>query len=695
MKLPKLLAGPIIRRVEPTKAYIWVAMSDAFEIIADLYEIKHTSFQYEYKYEPVSIYTKVNSMKLGNNLYIYLIELSPRMGLFPQQQLFGYNLHFTCPDETFDLGSLGLLSSKNEFSITYHHVKYPTFFLTNQDKNILFGSCRKLHGKGKDALESGDMKLKETYFDKMNRPSSLFLIGDQIYADDVADPIMPFISDVALELTNDQENVTNIDERLKNEHFKKALNQVHGRQFIIENFCKFTSSKGHNHLLTFGEFAAMYLLSFSPELWQVANEEHLIPSFDELVNKEKYYFIYPKENGYEGEHAREFLEQKRQYDRHLEELIRFQQALPKIRRLLANIPTYMIFDDHDITDDWNISLEWSENVKHANLGKHVIANGLTAFFAFQGWGNDPKQFDHRFTYHIEQYLNTLHPHSVTYRYWIETVLKFDKWSFVAPTNPLALFLDTRTKRSYDLTPKPVQPLKASKEITTGPRLINDEGWDILSQQLHKSGWKSNSPLILVSPVPFYGIRLLERLLYRFVMPLKSWRLPVQTAFDLELWRFNGKGFYEFHRRIAQWNPNHCVILSGDTHIASALKTKVHFEDEQTRYVHQLTSSPLKNESFSTLSKFLLQRILKGYHLLKGKNELQRSCDSTFNLLYHQKNSTKGKSYLWKEFIQPYTLSNNTIVEMDSNLGYLSLEDDRLELKLLQNKRMDRKDKTFK
>lgn len=695
MKLPKLLAGPILRRVESNKAYLWLAMSEPFDLNCELFEVKNTSFQYEFNYEPISIYTRVKTIMLGRKLYIYLLEISPIIGHFPVNQLLGYNVHFSNSRESFDLGSLGLLSPDNEFSITYHHLKYPTFFLRDKNQKILFGSCRKLHGKGKDALESGDTKLTETYFDKVNRPSALFLIGDQIYADDVADPIVPFISQVATEITDKIEDLTKIDERLNTEHFQKALNQVHGRQFIIEKFCKFTSSKGENHLLTFGEYAAMYLLSFSPEIWRVANEGQFIPTFDELVKNDEYYFMYSKDYGYEEEHGREFLEQKRQYDKQLDELIRFQQSLPKIRRLLANIPTYMIFDDHDITDDWNISLEWSENINHSPLGKHVIANGLAAFFAFQGWGNAPNQFEHRFLFQMEQYFTTPQHHPSTYQNWLNSLLQFDQWSFVAPTIPKALFLDTRTKRSFDLTPKPVQSVKTSREITTGPELVNDKGWNIVSEQLKESGWKSNSPLILVSPAPFYGIRLLETILFRYVMPLKSFRLPVQTAFDLELWRFNGKGYYEFHRRIAEWNPNQCIILSGDTHIASALKTRVKLEDEKPRVLHQFTSSPLKNESFSFFTKPLFQALLKMDHLLRGKNELQRSCDSTFNLLYQQESSSDQKSYLWKEFIQPYTLSNQAIVEMDNNLGLLSVEKNDLDLQLLQRDGSTLKEQTFK
>jgi phosphodiesterase/alkaline phosphatase D-like protein len=45
------------------------------------------------------------------------------------------------------------------------------------------------------------------------------------------------------------------------------------------------------------------------------------------------------------------------YRKQLDQLKCAYHVLPKVRRVLANIPTYMIFDDHDITDDWNITEE--------------------------------------------------------------------------------------------------------------------------------------------------------------------------------------------------------------------------------------------------------------------------------------------------------------------------------------------------
>ncbi|MGW1529611.1 hypothetical protein ACWCP5_41060, partial [Streptomyces sp. NPDC002159] len=156
-----------------------------------------------------------------------------------------------------------------------------------------------------------------------------------------------------------------------------SFSQVNGRAEMMKELCCFTSTKAANHLITLGEYAAMYLLSWSPALWETAKEANSFLSFDELLAEDKYYMD-------ETLNTDKALETRRKkYEEQANTLAQFAISVPKIRRLMANLPVYMIFDDHDITDDWNISNDWMQKVGNAPLGRHVIANGLTAYWAFQ------------------------------------------------------------------------------------------------------------------------------------------------------------------------------------------------------------------------------------------------------------------------------------------------------------------------
>jgi len=67
-------------------------------------------------------------------------------------------------------------------------------------------------------------------------------------------------------------------------------------------------------------------------------------------------------------------------------------GLAEVRRALANIAVYMLFDDHEVTDDWNITGNWVAAMRDNALGRAVVRNMLVGYALFQHWGNDPRAF---------------------------------------------------------------------------------------------------------------------------------------------------------------------------------------------------------------------------------------------------------------------------------------------------------------
>lgn len=56
---------------------------------------------------------------------------------------------------------------------------------------------------------------------------------------------------------------------------------------------------------------------------------------------------------------------------------------------MAHLPCLMIFDDHDITDDWNLSAQWEETAYGHPFSRRIIGNALLGYLLCQAWGNDP------------------------------------------------------------------------------------------------------------------------------------------------------------------------------------------------------------------------------------------------------------------------------------------------------------------
>jgi PhoD-like phosphatase len=60
---------------------------------------------------------------------------------------------------------------------------------------------------------------------------------------------------------------------------------------------------------------------------------------------------------------------------------------PANRWLLSTLPSSMIFDDHDIRDDWNTSAVWREQMNATQWWKGRIVAGLASYWVYQHLGN--------------------------------------------------------------------------------------------------------------------------------------------------------------------------------------------------------------------------------------------------------------------------------------------------------------------
>jgi hypothetical protein len=60
---------------------------------------------------------------------------------------------------------------------------------------------------------------------------------------------------------------------------------------------------------------------------------------------------------------------------------------PANRWLLSTVPTAMIFDDHDIRDDWNTSQAWKEAMGATPWWHDRIVGGLASYWVYQHLGN--------------------------------------------------------------------------------------------------------------------------------------------------------------------------------------------------------------------------------------------------------------------------------------------------------------------
>ena len=69
------------------------------------------------------------------------------------------------------------------------------------------------------------------------------------------------------------------------------------------------------------------------------------------------------------------------------ELYRLAWTDPANRWLLSTVPSVMIFDDHDVRDDWNTSMSWKQDMEATSWWPERITAALSSYWVYQHLGN--------------------------------------------------------------------------------------------------------------------------------------------------------------------------------------------------------------------------------------------------------------------------------------------------------------------
>ncbi len=361
--LPLILAGPILRRTEPDTVTVWVALKSPSPVTLSVYATDAQGATIA----QLLLTGSHDTVPLGQHLHLVAVTAQP---INPAQtlksgQIYAYDLSFG----SHKANLIAAITSDTipAAPISYFDHQLPTFALPPDDLNQLrlaHGSCRKLHGGGQDALPILDDLIAYNATQPNSRLHQLFLTGDQIYGDEVADPFLWTLIDAGDTLLGWEEKLPFTDKEYKKPRELKPGQRTN----IAKDYGGFTAmllntpEQAKSHLFSLGEYCAIYLFAWSPVLWQ---EE----------------FPQPPPEAEPKQWAKE--------TRVLQDLT---ENLWKVRRALANVSTYMVFDDHDISDDWYLNRWWCVSVLGKLLGRRAVQNGLLAYSLFQGWGNTPAQF---------------------------------------------------------------------------------------------------------------------------------------------------------------------------------------------------------------------------------------------------------------------------------------------------------------
>ncbi|GLP95482.1 alkaline phosphatase D family protein [Paraferrimonas sedimenticola] len=549
--LPLVLAGPILRRTTSDRITFWMATSKPVAIELSL----HPEGESAVHLSTEQMESHLQRVSASEHLYFYLLDIQLEQAL-PLNSWIGYDFQLT-PKGAQQSQGFELWAP----DICYPERSLPGFVIAPKVRTLLHGSCRKPHHDSKDGLLAADQHLADTPVAEW--PSLLMLSGDQVYADDVATPMLVAIHQVIAQLDLPVESFDDADwlnsddlhgERayyLRRQELLPALKAGGAVEVLFSGARKpiFTSDHAQNHLVSVGEVLAMYLLVWSPALWQAEQTQPLLGLVPPPGLTEK---------------------QLQEYHYQLEVMGEFAQGLGSVRRLLAHIPTAMVFDDHDVTDDWNLSAAWEQSAYGHPFSKRIIGNALCGYLLCQAWGNAPEHFDSE----LIDKLNTAlqNPGDTTHQALIEQLLSFDQWHYQWDTQPCLLVLDTRTHR-----------WRSERHLASPSGLMDWEALTDLQQSLI-----GKDAVLMVSPAPIFGVKVIE-----IIQRIFTW-LGKPLVVDAENWMAHSGAAKTLLNMFCHGKtPQNFVILSGDVHYSFAYQVSLRHRKGGPD-IWQITSSGIKN-----------------------------------------------------------------------------------------------------
>jgi hypothetical protein len=613
--LPLVLAGPILRRTEPEAITVWVVLKHACQVDLNVYSTTAGGQQLA---ECVLAGNRA-TVAIGKFLHVVAVTAySTRGEMLSHDQVYAYDLQFTVANQPPQTLQQALCSRKfPEVNISYFEHQAPTFVLPANELEhlrIVHGSCRNSHGGGFDALPILDCLLEENAQQPRQRPQQLLLTGDQIYGDDVADPLLWVASPLGDALLGWEEKLpighpktTDLD------YFTPKELPVGQRSKVATMQAGFTAGlrqqpeKVNSHLFSLAEYCASYVLMWSPVCWVSP-----LPQGRELKRMGS---AVPLKN-------RQAIQK---WDDEVNNLRQFVYTLWKVRRAFANIAVYTIFDDHDVSDDWNLNRAWCLRVLGRPLGRRVVQNALLAYTLFQAWGNTPEQFevgksgeqlllaaqnwsksqgtDTEAEATIARYVGMPAPDPKTGLPTFvqdESVLIIDRhadaltWNYTFHSKcHEVIVLDTRTWRGYP----------ADQKATAPPMLLCPQAFaQQLTQPLSQASISKTTEnegdriTLVIAPTNVFGLKVLDW--------LHEWHRRQNKVFTADVgdaWNIHDEALAQLLTTLFQQRQQ-IVVLSGDIHHSFVVRLSYATTTSSTKspaVLVQLTASAFKNEEFIT------------------------------------------------------------------------------------------------
>ncbi len=266
-------------------------------------------------------------------------------------------------------------------------------------------------------------------------------------------------------------------------------------------------------------------------------------------------------------------------------------SAPPERWLLSTVSSAMIFDDHDMIDDWNISASWIADMRDEETWRERAVNGLMSYW-------------------IHQHLGNLSPDRIRDEGMLARLVESDDATSILRDWAVECFDATGVPGGYqfsysrevgDVTVVVID-CRNGRVLTDDERLmVQRSEWE----DIRSAAMEADGHVMFVTSLPLFladGIHDLH--VWSERLCAGSWGRPgrrlgerVRRALDLEDWPAFPESFTMFRTLIDDLRarpdpPRSIVVASGDIHFSYA--ARVDSFDSDGPDVWQVVSSPIRN-----------------------------------------------------------------------------------------------------
>ncbi len=267
---------------------------------------------------------------------------------------------------------------------------------------------------------------------------------------------------------------------------------------------------------------------------------------------------------------------------------------PAVRWLLSTVPTAMIFDDHDVNDDWNTSETWVRQMRDEPWWEERIVGAFMSYWIYQHLGNlSPEELERDELF--EQVQRAKDPTRILreFAYRADREAGASRWSFHRDFGKVRLIvMDSRAGRVLkegDRSMIDVAEWAWIQEKATGDfdhLLFGTSLPFLLSPGLHHL--ESWNEAVCGGAWGAPAAKLGEK--FRQLVDLEHWAAFHNSFNDLaDLLQSVGAG-----DRSPQRPPASVVVLSGDVHHGYLAKVSFRNGSGVESQVYQAVGSPLRN-----------------------------------------------------------------------------------------------------